>query len=65
MGEGIFAGMPLQLAGSRQMLERMDWGDYIEKDTFIKFGAVGLDSLSMLSHFLGHVHFHALCIDLQ
>lgn len=25
------------------MLERMDWGDYIEKDTFIKFGAVGLE----------------------
>ncbi|XP_024362202.1 probable adenylate kinase 5, chloroplastic isoform X2 [Physcomitrium patens] len=41
MGEGIFSGMPLALSGTRPMLERMDWGEYIEKDTFIRFGAVG------------------------
>jgi adenylate kinase len=53
MGEGIFSGMPLQLAGSRQMLERMDWGDYIEKDTFIKFGAVGLEFPFLVKPFFG------------
>ncbi|BBN00482.1 adenylate kinase [Marchantia polymorpha subsp. ruderalis] len=41
MGEGIFAGMPLQLAGTRQMLERMDWGDDEVMGTFVNFGAVG------------------------
>ncbi|KAG0554970.1 hypothetical protein KC19_12G134200 [Ceratodon purpureus] len=43
MGEGIFSGMPLALAGTRPMLERMDWGTYIDEGTFIRFGAVGLD----------------------
>lgn len=42
MGEGIFAGMPLQLAGTRQMLERMDWGDDEVMGTFVNFGAVGM-----------------------
>jgi len=28
MGKGAQAGMPLQLAGTRQILEFMDWGDY-------------------------------------
>ena len=43
MGEGIFSGIPLALAGTRRMLERMDWGSYIDEGTFIRFGAVGLD----------------------
>lgn len=38
MGVGIFAGMPLQLAGTRRMLENMDWGDAGE---FISIGGVG------------------------
>ncbi|KAG8046932.1 hypothetical protein GUJ93_ZPchr0008g14011 [Zizania palustris] len=41
MGQGAFAGIPLQLAGTRKILEIMDWGDYGAKDTFINFGAVG------------------------
>jgi hypothetical protein len=42
MGQGAFAGIPLQLAGTRKILEVMDWGDYEAKDTFINFGAVGM-----------------------
>ncbi|KAJ4709660.1 Adenylate kinase, chloroplastic [Melia azedarach] len=41
MGEGALAGMPLQLAGTRKILEFMDWGDYGAKDTFIKIGSIG------------------------
>lgn len=41
MGEGALAGMPLQLAGSRKILEYMDWGEYEAKDTFIKIGSIG------------------------
>lgn len=41
MGEGALAGMPLQLAGTRQILEYMDWGDYGAMETFIKIGAIG------------------------
>ncbi|XP_061348176.1 adenylate kinase 5, chloroplastic isoform X2 [Gastrolobium bilobum] len=41
MGEGALAGMPLQLAGSRQILEFMDWGDYGAKGTFINIGTIG------------------------
>uniref|UniRef100_J3MRV4 adenylate kinase n=1 Tax=Oryza brachyantha TaxID=4533 RepID=J3MRV4_ORYBR len=41
MGQGAFSGIPLQLAGTRKILEIMDWGDYGAKDTFINFGAVG------------------------
>ncbi|KAB1211873.1 Adenylate kinase 2, chloroplastic [Morella rubra] len=41
MGEGARAGMPLQLAGTRQILEFMDWGDYDALGTFVKIGSVG------------------------
>lgn len=41
MGEGALAGMPLQLSGSRRILEYMDWGEYGAKDTFIKIGSIG------------------------
>ncbi|KAJ4846796.1 hypothetical protein Tsubulata_014111 [Turnera subulata] len=41
MGQGALAGMPLQLAGSRKILEFMDWGDYGAKGTFINIGAIG------------------------
>ncbi|OMO52336.1 Adenylate kinase [Corchorus capsularis] len=41
MGEGALAGMPLQLAGTRKILEFMDWGDYGAKGTFIKIGSIG------------------------
>ncbi|KAK4759795.1 hypothetical protein SAY87_022926 [Trapa incisa] len=41
MGEGALAGMPLQLAGSRKILEFMDWGDYGALDTFVKIGSIG------------------------
>ncbi|XP_039164987.1 adenylate kinase 5, chloroplastic-like [Eucalyptus grandis] len=40
MGEGALAGMPLQLAGSRKMLEFMDWGDHIASGTFVKIGSI-------------------------
>uniref|UniRef100_A0A5B6ZMM9 DUF1995 domain-containing protein n=2 Tax=Davidia involucrata TaxID=16924 RepID=A0A5B6ZMM9_DAVIN len=41
MGEGALAGMPLQLAGSRKILEFMDWGDYDAMGTFINIGSIG------------------------
>ncbi|XP_051187136.1 probable adenylate kinase 5, chloroplastic isoform X1 [Lolium perenne] len=41
MGQGAFAGIPLQLAGTRKILEIMDWGDYGAKGAFINIGAVG------------------------
>ncbi|XP_050237062.1 adenylate kinase 5, chloroplastic [Mercurialis annua] len=41
MGEGALSGMPLQLSGSRKILEFMDWGDYGALGTFIKIGSVG------------------------
>ncbi|KAI4379357.1 hypothetical protein MLD38_005668 [Melastoma candidum] len=41
MGEGALAGMPLQLAGSRKILEFMDWGDYGALGTFVKIGSIG------------------------
>ncbi|GAV83958.1 ADK domain-containing protein/DUF1995 domain-containing protein [Cephalotus follicularis] len=41
MGEGALAGMPLQLAGTRQILEYMDWGDYGAMGTFINIGSIG------------------------
>lgn len=43
MGEGIFLGMLLVFLGICLMLECMDWGEYIEKDIFIRFGVVGLN----------------------
>ncbi|CAI5534497.1 unnamed protein product, partial [Closterium sp. Naga37s-1] len=39
MGSGIFAGMPLQLAGTRRLLEAMDWGE--ELNDKIVLGSVG------------------------
>ncbi|KAI4344239.1 hypothetical protein L6164_011487 [Bauhinia variegata] len=41
MGEGALAGMPLQLAGTRKILEFMDWGDYGAKGNFINIGSIG------------------------
>ncbi|PIA28947.1 hypothetical protein AQUCO_06400014v1 [Aquilegia coerulea] len=41
MGEGALAGMPLQLAGTRKILEFMDWGDYGALGTFIAIGSIG------------------------
>ncbi|GFQ04391.1 adenylate kinase 5 chloroplastic [Phtheirospermum japonicum] len=41
MGEGALAGMPLQLAGSRKILEFMDWGNDGAMGTFIKIGSIG------------------------
>lgn len=41
MGQGALAGMPLQLAGTRKILEFMDWGDYGALGTFIKIGSIG------------------------
>lgn len=42
MGEGALAGMPLQLAGSRKILEYMDWGDYGALGNFINIGSIGI-----------------------
>ncbi|MQM05920.1 hypothetical protein Taro_038737 [Colocasia esculenta] len=41
MGEGALAGMPLQLAGSRRILEFMDWGDDGAIGTFVNIGSIG------------------------
>ncbi|KAL7602460.1 hypothetical protein Lser_V15G23853 [Lactuca serriola] len=41
MGEGALAGMPLQLAGTRKILEYMDWGNDGAMGTFINIGAIG------------------------
>ena len=41
MGKGALAGMPLQLAGTRKILEFMDWGEYGAKGTFIEIGSIG------------------------
>ncbi|CAM0910438.1 unnamed protein product [Alopecurus aequalis] len=41
MGQGALAGIPLQLAGTRKILEFMDWGDYGAKGAFINIGGVG------------------------
>ena len=67
MGEGALAGMPLQLAGTRKILEYMDWGDYGALGTFIKIGSVGIepnrkscfifDSACNLMH-----HLYGLCL---
>lgn len=42
MGEGALAGMPLQLAGTRKILEFMDWGDHGALGTFVKIGSIGI-----------------------
>lgn len=41
MGEGALAGMPLQLAGTRKILEFMDWGDNDVMGTFVSIGSIG------------------------
>ncbi|KAL1563470.1 adenylate kinase [Salvia divinorum] len=41
MGEGALAGMPLQLAGTRKILEFMDWGDDGVMGTFVNIGSIG------------------------
>lgn len=41
MGEGALAGMPLQLAGTRKILEFMDWGNDGAMGSFINIGSVG------------------------
>ncbi|XP_065013869.1 probable adenylate kinase 5, chloroplastic isoform X2 [Musa acuminata AAA Group] len=41
MGEGALSGMPLQLAGSRKIMEFMDWGEYGALGTFINIGSIG------------------------
>lgn len=41
MGEGVMVGMPLQLAGTKKILEFMDWGEYDAKGTFINIGSIG------------------------
>lgn len=46
MGVGIFAGMPLQLAGTRRLLEVMDWGEYESKGTFINIGSIGANQVT-------------------
>ncbi|KAH9806541.1 Adenylate kinase 5 [Citrus sinensis] len=45
MGEGALAGMPLQLAGTRKILEFMDWGDYGAKGTFVEIGSIGANEV--------------------
>jgi adenylate kinase len=52
MGEGALAGMPLQLAGTRKILEFMDWGEYGALGTFIKIGSVGIELNRKLCEFL-------------
>lgn len=42
MGEGALAGMPLQLAGTRKILEFMDWGNYGAMGNFINIGSIGM-----------------------
>ncbi|CAN0838562.1 Adenylate kinase 5, chloroplastic [Linum grandiflorum] len=41
MGVGALAGMPLQLAGTRKILEYMDWGNDGAMGTFVNLGAIG------------------------
>ncbi|XP_068649414.1 adenylate kinase 5, chloroplastic [Aristolochia californica] len=41
MGEGALSGMPLQLAGTRRILEFMDWGSDGAMGTFVKLGSIG------------------------
>lgn len=52
MGEGALAGMPLQLAGSRKILEFMDWGDDGTMGTFINIGSIGENRLMYLCVFM-------------
>ncbi|XP_047308263.1 adenylate kinase 5, chloroplastic isoform X2 [Impatiens glandulifera] len=45
MGEGALVGMPLQLAGTRKILEFMDWGDYGAIGNFINIGSIGANDV--------------------
>lgn len=55
MGEGALAGMPLQLAGSRKILEYMDWGDYGAMGTFINIGSIGIAFHSFLHSWITYI----------
>ncbi len=41
MGAGVFSGMPLALAGTRRLLDSMDWGHHGALGEFVRIGAVG------------------------
>eukprot|EP00270_Netrium_digitus_P018851 TRINITY_DN7257_c0_g1_i2.p1 TRINITY_DN7257_c0_g1~~TRINITY_DN7257_c0_g1_i2.p1 ORF type:complete len:649 (-),score=216.76 TRINITY_DN7257_c0_g1_i2:222-2132(-) len=41
MGSGVFSGMPLQLAGTRRMLEVMDWTNESPNASSVRIGAIG------------------------
>ncbi|KAL4181383.1 hypothetical protein AMTRI_Chr12g237020 [Amborella trichopoda] len=41
MGEGALSGMPLQLAGTRKILEFMDWGEHGALGSFVSIGSIG------------------------
>lgn len=55
MGEGALAGMPLQLAGSRKILEYMDWGDYGAMGTFINIGSIGIAFHNILHSWITYI----------
>lgn len=55
MGEGALAGMPLQLAGSRKILEYMDWGDYGAMGTFINIGSIGIAFHNFLHSWITYI----------
>ena len=40
MGQGVFQGLPLSLAGVDRIMKQMDWGEAAE---FVTFGAVGAE----------------------
>ncbi|CAN6448048.1 unnamed protein product [Victoria cruziana] len=46
MGEGALSGMPLQLAGSRRILEFMDWGEHGALGTFVNIGSIGAEDVN-------------------
>ncbi|KAK8707237.1 hypothetical protein V6N13_058298 [Hibiscus sabdariffa] len=48
MGQGALAGMPLQLAATRKILEFMDWGNYGAMGTFINIGSIGENTYLLL-----------------
>ncbi|GMH33032.1 hypothetical protein BSKO_00866 [Bryopsis sp. KO-2023] len=49
MGQGVFQGMPLSLAGVRRIMEAMDWGEAID---FVAFGQVGSDQIDDFDHYI-------------
>lgn len=58
MGEGALASIPLQLAGSRRILELMDWGNYDAMGTFINIGPIGIwpKILASCYYILSHLY---------